>query len=175
MATLEDRPKTRWERFKDNDIVWSFLSSPGAMIAAVVSTVMILSCAFAPLIAPFDPFDPAQISLWDGKLPPAWVEGGQSQYVLGTDNQGRDMLSTILYGGRLSILVGLAAVCFGMVLGVSLGVISGLCGRSHRCHHYAPCRRATDNPWNITGDLDQWNWDARHFHSNCGKILPSMW
>jgi len=128
MDALNDKPMTRWERFKDNDIVWSFLGSPGAMIAAVVSTVMILACFFAPLIAPFDPFDPAQISLWDGKLPPAWVEGGQSQYVLGTDNQGRDMLSTILYGGRLSILVGLAAICLGMVMGVLLGVIAGYVG-----------------------------------------------
>lgn len=83
---------------------------------------------FAPWIAPFDPFDPAQISLWDGKLPPAWIDGGQSQYLLGTDNQGRDMLSTILYGGRLSILVGLAAVMLGMVLGVTLGVLSGYFG-----------------------------------------------
>lgn len=128
MDALNDKPMTRWERVKDNDIVWSFLGSPGAMIAAVVSTVMILACFFAPLIAPFDPFDPAQISLWDGKLPPAWVEGGQSQYVLGTDNQGRDMLSTILYGGRLSILVGLAAICLGMVMGVVLGVIAGYVG-----------------------------------------------
>jgi len=82
----------------------------------------------APWIAPFNPFDPLQISLWDGKLPPSWIEGGQSQYILGTDNQGRDMLSTILYGGRLSIIVGLAAVCLGMVLGVMLGVISGYFG-----------------------------------------------
>ena len=121
-------PKTRWERITDNDIVWSFLSSPGAMTAAVVSSIIILACLFAPLIAPFDPFDPAQISLWDGKLPPSWAEGGQSQYVLGTDNQGRDMLSTILYGGRLSILVGLAAICLGMVMGVTLGVIAGYVG-----------------------------------------------
>lgn len=121
-------PKTRWERITDNDIMWSFLSSPGAMAAAVVSSIIILACLFAPLIAPFDPFDPAQISLWDGKLPPSWVEGGQSQYVLGTDNQGRDMLSTILYGGRLSILVGLAAICLGMVMGVTLGVIAGYVG-----------------------------------------------
>ncbi|MGA1026744.1 MAG: ABC transporter permease [Lutimaribacter sp.] len=119
---------TRWQRFTDNDIVWSFLHSPGAMIAALVTVVAILACALAPLIAPFDPFDPAQISLWDGKLPPAWLEGGQPQYLLGTDNQGRDMLSTILYGGRLSIMVGLAAVCLGMVLGVSLGLISGYVG-----------------------------------------------
>jgi len=98
------------------------------MIAAAVTVFLILACILAPIIAPFDPFDPSQISLWDGKLPPAWIEGGQSQYFLGTDNQGRDMLSTILYGGRLSILVGLAAVCLGMVLGVTLGVISGYVG-----------------------------------------------
>ncbi|MGB4519029.1 MAG: ABC transporter permease, partial [Planktomarina temperata] len=103
-------------------------NSPGAMIAAAVTVFLILACILAPIIAPFDPFDPSQISLWDGKLPPAWIEGGQSQYFLGTDNQGRDMLSTILYGGRLSILVGLAAVCLGMVLGVTLGVISGYVG-----------------------------------------------
>lgn len=123
-----NRPMTRWQRFTDNDIVWSFLHSPGAMVAAVVTVVIILACTMAPLIAPFDPFDPAQISLWDGKLPPAWLEGGQPQYLLGTDNQGRDMLSTILYGGRLSIMVGLAAVCLGMVLGVTLGLISGYVG-----------------------------------------------
>jgi len=128
MGHVDDKPMTRWQRFKDNDIVWSFLSSPGAMIAAAVASVMILACIFAPVIAPFDPFDPAQISLWDGKLPPAWVDGGQSKYLLGTDNQGRDMISTILYGGRLSILVGLAAVCLGMVLGVFLGVIAGYLG-----------------------------------------------
>ena len=122
MGHVDDKPMTRWQRFKDNDIVWSFLSSPGAMIAAAVASVMISACIFAPVIAPFDPFDPAQISLWDGKLPPAWVDGGQSKYLLGTDNQGRDMISTILYGGRLSILVGLAAVCLGMVLGVFLWV-----------------------------------------------------
>lgn len=123
-----NRPMTRWQRFTDNDIVWSFLHSPGAMVAAVVTVVIILACTMAPLIAPFDPFDPAQISLWDGKLPPAWLEGGQPQYLLGTDNQGRDMLSTILYGGRLSIMVGLAAVCLGMVLGVTLGLVSGYVG-----------------------------------------------
>lgn len=124
----EDGPITRWKRFKDNDVVWSFINSPGAMIAAAVTVFLILACILAPIIAPFDPFDPSQISLWDGKLPPAWIEGGQSQYFLGTDNQGRDMLSTILYGGRLSVLVGLAAVCLGMVLGVTLGVISGYVG-----------------------------------------------
>ena len=123
-----DTPPSRWQRLRDSDITHSFLSSPGAMIAASITVLCILTAFAAPLIAPFNPFDPSQISLWDGKLPPAWVEGGQPQYLLGTDNQGRDMLSTILYGGRLSIIVGLAAVALGMVLGVMLGVISGYVG-----------------------------------------------
>jgi peptide/nickel transport system permease protein len=115
-------------RVLDSDIAYSFFRTPSAIIAAVVTVVAVGAALLAPVIAPFNPFDPAQISLWDGKLPPAWAEGGQEQYLLGTDNQGRDMLSTILYGGRLSIIVGLAAVCLGMVLGVSLGVISGYFG-----------------------------------------------
>lgn len=126
MATTE-RPGVL-ERLLDNDIAHSFFSTPTAILAAVVTAVAISAALAAPIIAPFNPFDPAQISLWDGKLPPAWIEGGQSQYLLGTDNQGRDLLSTILYGGRLSIIVGLAAVCLGMVLGVALGVISGFFG-----------------------------------------------
>ncbi|MEM9013118.1 MAG: ABC transporter permease [Pseudomonadota bacterium] len=114
--------------FVDNDIAYSFWRSPTAITAGAITLFFALAALFAPWIAPFNPFDPAQISLWDGKLPPAWAEGGQAKYLLGTDNQGRDMLSTILYGGRLSLLVGLAAVCLGMVLGVMLGVISGYVG-----------------------------------------------
>ena len=94
----------------------------------MVTLLFVLATVFAPLIAPFDPFDPAQISLWDGKLPPAWVEGGNPQYLLGTDNQGRDMLSTLLYGGRISLVVGIAAVFFGMAMGIGLGLIAGYVG-----------------------------------------------
>ena len=119
---------SRWQRFVDNDIVYSFLTTPGAIIAATITLIAITATFAAPLIAPYNPFDPAQISLWDGKLPPAWTDGGSSAYLLGTDNQGRDMLSTILYGGRISILVGIAAVFLGMLLGVTLGVISGYFG-----------------------------------------------
>ena len=119
---------SRWQRFLDNDIDYSFLTTPGAIIAATITLIAITATFAAPLIAPYNPFDPAQISLWDGKLPPAWTDGGSSAYLLGTDNQGRDMLSTILYGGRISILVGIAAVFLGMLLGVTLGVISGYFG-----------------------------------------------
>ena len=120
--------KSRWQRFLDNDIVYSFFTTPGAIIAASITLIAITAAFAAPLIAPYNPFDPAQISLWDGKLPPAWTDGGSSAYLLGTDNQGRDMLSTILYGGRISILVGIAAVFLGMLLGATLGVISGYFG-----------------------------------------------
>ena len=123
-----DHSKSRWQRFLDNDIVYSFFTTPGAMVAASITLIAITAAFAAPLIAPYNPFDPAQISLWDGKLPPAWTDGGSSAYLLGTDNQGRDMLSTILYGGRISILVGIAAVFLGMLLGVTLGVISGYFG-----------------------------------------------
>jgi peptide/nickel transport system permease protein len=123
-----DQKSSRWQRFLDNDIVYSFLTTPGAIIAATITLIAITATFAAPLIAPYNPFDPAQISLWDGKLPPAWTDGGSSAYLLGTDNQGRDMLSTILYGGRISILVGIAAVFLGMLLGVTLGVISGYFG-----------------------------------------------
>ncbi len=123
-----DSAPSRWARLRDNDVFHSFLHSPGAMLAALIAVSAIVACFAAPLIAPYNPFDPAQISLWDGKLPPAWVEGGDSRYLLGTDNQGRDMLSTLLYGGRISITVGIAAVLMGMVLGVGLGVLSGYLG-----------------------------------------------
>ena len=123
-----DQSNSRWQRFLDNDIVYSFFTTPGAIIAASITFIAITAAFAAPLIAPYNPFDPAQISLWDGKLPPAWSDGGSSAYLLGTDNQGRDMLSTILYGGRISILVGIAAVFLGMLLGVTLGVISGYFG-----------------------------------------------
>tara|TARA_B100001093_G_scaffold149543_1_gene142293 strand:+ start:1087 stop:2016 length:930 start_codon:yes stop_codon:yes gene_type:complete len=126
----EEKPLSRWQRFVDNDVLWSFIHNPGAMIAATIAVSLIIAAFAAPWIAPYNPFDPAQISLWDGKLPPAWTDGGNPHYLLGTDNQGRDMLSTILYGGRLSIVVGMASVFLGMLLGVSLGVISGYVGGS---------------------------------------------
>lgn len=126
--TAAPPPPGFWKRALDSDVAYSFFRSPVAMVAAAVTLLSILACFSAPLIAPFDPFDPAQISLWDGKLPPAWAEGGRAEYLLGTDNQGRDMLSTILYGGRLSIIVGMAAVVLGMFMGVMLGVVSGYFG-----------------------------------------------
>ncbi len=128
-AQPEDQGRMGWyARLMDSDVAYSFTRTPTAIIAATITVVFIVACFAAPLIAPFNPFDPAQISLWDGKLPPVWADGGRAEYLLGTDDQGRDLLSTILYGGRLSIIVGLAAVFLGMLLGVVLGVVAGYFG-----------------------------------------------
>jgi peptide/nickel transport system permease protein len=97
-------------------------------VAAVVAAVMVFGALFAPWVAPHRPFDLATLSLNDSLLPPAWVAEGRLTYALGTDDQGRDVLSTILYGSRISLLVGVASVLLAMVLGVGLGLLSGYAG-----------------------------------------------
>lgn len=83
---------------------------------------------FAEFVSPYDPFDPLNISLMDAFIPPIWSEGGDVRFILGTDQQGRDMLSTIIYGSRISLIVGFASIIFAMVLGVFLGVTAGYLG-----------------------------------------------
>jgi peptide/nickel transport system permease protein len=90
--------------------------------------VMILGAVFAPWVAPHKPFDLASLSLNDSLLPPAWQADGRAQYLLGTDDQGRDVLSTILYGSRISLLVGVASVVLAIAIGVGLGLLSGYAG-----------------------------------------------
>ncbi len=120
--------KSRLSRAWDSDVFYSFRRSPIAMAAGAVTLACLLVALLAPWIAPYNPFDPSQISLWDGKLPPSFAEGGDPRFLLGTDDQGRDLLSTMIYGGRLSIIIGAAAVLFGMTLGVTLGVLAGYLG-----------------------------------------------
>ncbi len=95
------------------------------VVAASVACVIIGAALLAPLIAPHDPYDLASVSLLDATDPPAWLPGGNWSYLLGTDNQGRDVLSTIFYGTRVSLLVGCSAVLLSMLLGVTLGLIAG--------------------------------------------------
>ncbi len=115
-------------RVIDSDLFYSFRRSPLTVASAIVSLTLILAAVFAPLIAPQNPFDPAAISVMDSFYPPAWSADGQPGFLLGTDDQGRDVLSTILYGMRISLAVGFASVVFAMVLGVSLGLIAGYAG-----------------------------------------------
>ncbi len=122
-------PRSRLAMAWDSDLAYSFRRSPVAMISAFVTALLILSAVFAPLIAPHDPFNPATLNLMNGFTPPneANMFTGET-FWLGTDDQGRDVFSTILYGLRISLFVGFAAVAFAMVLGISLGLLAGYIG-----------------------------------------------
>jgi len=111
-----------------SDLVYSFLHSRVTIAAAIVTLVIVLAAILAPLIAPHDPYDLRELSLLDSHNPPAWLEGGDARFLLGTDDQGRDVFSTILYGSRQSIAIGVMATVFAGILGISLGLIAGYFG-----------------------------------------------
>jgi peptide/nickel transport system permease protein len=119
---------TALQRFFDGDVWHSFKMSPVAIGAAVIAAVCLFCSLFAPWVAPHNPFDLATLELSDARLPPAWGEGGTSKYLLGTDDQGRDILSALMYGARISLFVGLASVLLSVVVGVGLGLLSGFAG-----------------------------------------------
>jgi len=121
---------SRWARLADSDLWYSFRHSPTAIVAALIALLCVVCAVFAHWIAPHNPFDLATLDLLDARLPPAWVEGGSSKYLLGTDDQGRDILSALMYGSRISLFVGLASVALSMLIGVGLGLLSGFAGGS---------------------------------------------
>ncbi|MSQ89509.1 MAG: ABC transporter permease, partial [Betaproteobacteria bacterium] len=112
----------------DHDLAYSFRRSPVTIAAAVLTVLCVGGALLAPWLAPQNPFDAASLDLNRAFAPPAWIAQGASNYPLGTDDQGRDILSTILYGARISLGVGLAAVLFALGLGVTLGLLSGYLG-----------------------------------------------
>ncbi|MDX2101916.1 MAG: ABC transporter permease [Alphaproteobacteria bacterium] len=123
---------TALQRFFDSDIWWSFRRNPVAIGAAVVTLLTFLGAGFAPWIAPHNPYDLASLNLMDAGRAPYWLDEtwqpGDPRFWLGTDDQGRDILSTILYGARVSLLVGFLAVVFAMSLGILLGLAAGFFG-----------------------------------------------
>jgi peptide/nickel transport system permease protein len=108
--------------------LWLFTRSPVVIIAAIVGLAIIIGAVFAPWIASVNPYDLASFSLMDGLLPPVWEEFGNPRFPLGTDDQGRDMISSILYGARLSLIIGVSAMIIASVLGVGLGLAAGYFG-----------------------------------------------
>ena len=118
----------KYTRIVDSDIFYSFRRSPVTVAAAVVTVVYLAATLFAPLVAPHDSYDLTSLSLLEAFTPPAWVEGGSTKFLLGTDDQGRGILSTIIWGSRLSLGVGFAAVIFSGILGTALGLMSGSAG-----------------------------------------------
>ncbi|MFT6559359.1 ABC transporter permease [Sneathiella sp.] len=113
----------------NSDLVFRFKRDKVAVVSLTIVLFLVLAAVFAPLIAPYDPYDLTTIDIMDSELPPAWNEGeGDPRFLLGTDPQGRDMLSTILYGMRISLTIGFLAVCLQAVIGVTIGLLSGYIG-----------------------------------------------
>jgi peptide/nickel transport system permease protein len=120
--------KAALSRAWDSDLAYSFRHSPVTVVSAAVMLAIFFAAALAPWIAPHNPFDLASVSLLDARNPPVWSEGGSWDFPLGSDNLGRDVLSTILFGSRLSLVVGFCSVIFAATVGVILGLVSGYVG-----------------------------------------------
>ena len=127
IAARIEKP-SRIGAFLDNDIVYSFLHSRITITAAVVTIIIVLAALLAPVLAPQDPYDLRQLSIIDSHIPPVWQKDGDARFLLGSDDQGRDVFSTILYGSRQSISIGVMATVFAAILGIALGLIAGYFG-----------------------------------------------
>lgn len=128
LATAAPRQRSWLFRAWDSDLAYSFRRSPITIVAAIITLLFFVGAGLAPWIAPYDPFNPATLILMDGFTPPGAATLSGNTYLLGTDDQGRDVFSAILYGARISLIVGFASVAFAMVLGVSLGLLAGYVG-----------------------------------------------
>lgn len=115
-------------RFFNGDIWHGFVHSHTAMASAAIAFLCVFCAAFAPWLAPHDPTDLATLELADALLPPSWLADGRPRYLLGTDAQGRDILSALMYGTRISLMVGVASVLLSMLIGIALGLLAGYLG-----------------------------------------------
>ncbi|MGO2499406.1 MAG: ABC transporter permease [Vibrio litoralis] len=119
---------TRWERFKQSDILYYFLRDKVAMVSFAVFMAFFVAAILSPWIAPTDPYDLTSIDIMNSELPPSWMAEGDPAFWLGTDDQGRDIFSTILYGSRLSLMIGFCAVAVQLFLGIIIGLSAGYFG-----------------------------------------------
>ncbi len=117
-----------WKQFRGSYFLYSFLHDPVAMGSFIILTLLTLSAFGAPVIAPHDPYDTTTINIMDSEIPPMWMKNGDQNFSLGTDAQGRDMLSTMLYGMRISLIIGVGATFLQAVIGIVLGLIAGYKG-----------------------------------------------
>jgi peptide/nickel transport system permease protein len=120
--------RTVLHRWWDSDVGYSFRTSPTAIFASLIALVCVVCALFAPWVAPHNPFDLTTLLLENARLPPAWSEGGNLRFLLGTDDQGRDILSALMYGARISLAVGFVAVLLSLIVGVALGLLAGYLG-----------------------------------------------
>ena len=117
-----------WKRFKQSYLLYSFRRDPIAISSFAVLMVLVMISILAPVIAPYNTYDTATFDIMDAETPPSWMEGGDEMFMLGTDIQGRDLLSTMIYGLRVSLLIGIGAVLFQAFVGIVVGLISGFFG-----------------------------------------------
>ncbi|TCR00575.1 ABC transporter permease [Neorhizobium sp. JUb45] len=120
---------SRLSRMRSSDLWWSFKHHPSAVIAAILLLLLIASAFFAPFITVQNPYDLASLDLLNAEIPPIWMEDAQWPFLLGTDTQGRDLLSAILYGSRASLVIGAASVAVSLVVGSALGLVAGYYGK----------------------------------------------
>ncbi len=128
MSAAAPRAPGALARWWDSDLAYSFRRSPVAVAAALMLLVILFGAALAPWVAPHNPLDLASLNLMDSRIPPVWDAEGQSSFPLGTDDQGRDILSGILYGVRISLVIGVGAVLFAVVVGIAAGLLAGYAG-----------------------------------------------
>jgi len=124
VPSLGERVTVAW----NGDLAWSFRHSPVAIVSAIVLAICLIAAVFAPWVAPHNPFDLRTLNLLDSLAPPQWLPDAKAGYLLGTDDQGRDVLSAIMFGARISLLVGLLSVALAIVVGVALGLVAGYVG-----------------------------------------------
>ena len=117
-----------WNRFKNSYLLYSFKRDPLAILSFSVLSVLFIIGILAPVVAPYNAYDTATFDIMDAETPPSWMEGGSETFILGTDIQGRDMLSTMIYGLRVSILIGVGSVLFQALVGILVGLFAGYFG-----------------------------------------------
>jgi len=123
-----DTLSLHWQRMLESDLFYYYRRDKIAIVSSLVFLIFALMALFSPLIAPFDPYDLTQLDLMNSEMPPVWIEGADPRFLLGTDDQGRDLWSTILYGMRVSLLIGICAVLLQGTIGIVVGLVSGYIG-----------------------------------------------
>ncbi|OOE85501.1 ABC transporter permease [Salinivibrio sharmensis] len=126
--TQTNTTPSRWQRFLDSDFFYHFKRDKVAIASFTIFMVFLLLALFAPLVSPTNPYDLMAIDIMDSEIPPVWMEWSDPRFLLGTDNQGRDILSTIIYGLRISLTIGLCAVGLQLILGTVIGLSAGYFG-----------------------------------------------
>ena len=123
-----DRLSFYWQRMLESDLIYYYRRDKIAIVSSLIFLIFALMAFLSPLIAPFDPYDLTQLDLMNSEMPPIWIEGSDPRFLLGTDDQGRDLWSTILYGMRVSLLIGICAVLLQGTIGIVVGLVSGYIG-----------------------------------------------